>query len=67
MSGPSIKYGFTNIDKNVDYSEEESELEGFEKSCPGNCCDHDCECDDCARCSRNGQDKEDAYSDAAAA
>ncbi len=69
MSEPSNTYGFTYFDKLLEYGEdeEESEITGFEKSCSGNCCDHDCECDDCARCSRNSQDREDSYSDADAA
>lgn len=68
MSDPHNPYGFKYFDKPADHVDEEEELEDFmEKSCPGNCCDHDCECDDCARCSQNSQDKEERYFDAAAA
>ena len=69
MSDPHNTYGLQYFDKLADYGEddeEELELDGFDKSCPGNCCDHDCECDDCVRCSRNSQMKEDS-TDAVAA
>ncbi len=71
MSDSHNPYGFKYFDRPGDYreeDEEEAELDDFvDKSCPGNCCDHDCECDDCARCSRNSLDKEESYFDAAAA
>ena len=48
-------YGFQYFDKSLDINEEEEEEEEFDmKSCASNCCDDDCECDDCARCSKTG-------------
>jgi len=71
MSDSQNPYGFKYFDRPTDFieeGEEESRLEEYEeKSCPGNCCDHDCECDDCIRCSQNSLDKEETYYEAAAA
>ena len=55
------KYGFQYFDKPSDLAEEDDE-EGEEEdagafdlhSCSPNCCDRDCDCDDCARCSNPG-------------
>ena len=68
MSDTQNPYGFKYFDKPPDYEEEEEDFEEYgSKSCSGNCCDHDCECDDCARCSQNSQDKEETFYEAAAA
>ncbi len=61
MSEPSFKP----FDKLTEYEEEE--LDEFEERyCSGNCCDHDCECDDCARCSLNRFGEQDSDYAAAA-
>jgi hypothetical protein len=70
MSEQRNPYGLKYFDRPGSYKEDEEETghEDFvDKSCPGNCCDSDCECDDCARCSQNSLDKEESYLDAAAA
>ncbi len=71
MSESQNPYGFKYFDKTTDYKEEddeEIELEDYEeKSCPGNCCDRDCECDDCTRCSQNDSTDSESYYRAAAA
>lgn len=68
-SGPKDTYGFRFFDKPVDYEEEEDDdsEEYEEKSCGANCCDKDCECDDCLRCSDTGLRDIDSYADDAAA
>ena len=55
------RYGFHYFDKPNQGTEEteDEEDEGHEdefdlQSCAGDCCDLDCECDDCMRCSNNG-------------
>jgi len=52
------KYGFQHFDKPSNPTEEEDEEEDVDvfelHSCPTNCCDKDCECDDCLRCSNSG-------------
>jgi hypothetical protein len=52
------KHGFQYFDKPSDPTEEEEDEEeddAFElHSCSPNCCDRDCECDDCVRCSKAG-------------
>ena len=70
MSDSHNPYGFKYFDRPGDYRDEDEEAEPddlVDKSCPGNCCDHDCECDDCARCSQNSLDNEESYFEAAAA
>ncbi|MGI0091823.1 MAG: hypothetical protein ACREBS_08945 [Nitrososphaerales archaeon] len=74
ITDPQNPYGLKYFDKPAHYNEEEEkegeddELEEYDvKSCPSNCCDHDCECDDCIRCSNNGLAGEAPYSDAVAA
>jgi hypothetical protein len=65
MSGPQNPYGFKYFDRMNEYEDEEESDEDYEaKSCPGNCCDQDCECDDCERCSLHGNEEE-SYSGAA--
>jgi hypothetical protein len=60
-------YGFRFFDKPTDYGEDEEEREGFdEKSCSPSCCDPDCECDDCMRCSE-AVEPDSFYGQAAAA
>jgi len=68
-SGMSLSnpYGFKFFDRPTDYEEETDEDEYGENSCPGGCCDHDCECDDCLRCSNNGLIEPDSYADETAA
>lgn len=45
-------YGLRYFDKpEEEYEDDELIVDYEEKSCPGNCCDRDCECDDCERCS----------------
>jgi len=56
------KYGFQYFDK-PDLAEEEDEGEeetdAFDlHSCSPSCCDRDCECDDCVRCSNSGEEGE---------
>lgn len=53
MTEPPNLYGFKYFDRPTDY-EEEGEEEYESPTCPDNCCDSDCECDDCDRCSMNG-------------
>ena len=53
------RYGFQHFDKSSDLTKEEDENleddDAFElHSCPPNCCDGDCDCDDCVRCSNAG-------------
>jgi len=52
------KYGFRYFDKPPRPDEDEEELEEADEfdlhSCSKNCCDNDCECDDCVRCSTMG-------------
>ena len=69
MSDPQNPYGFRYFDRPTDYrDDEEGELEDYEeKSCPSNCCDVDCECDDCIRCAKSGVAREESYSDSAVA
>jgi hypothetical protein len=67
MSDSHNPYGFRYFDKPADLEEEDDIEEYADRSCPGNCCDRDCECDDCARCSQNNLDKHESYYDAAAA
>jgi len=54
------KYGLHYFDKNsegkdeYDAEEEEDDPDAFDlPSCPPSCCDTDCECDDCVRCSNS--------------
>ena len=60
------KYGFHYFDRPEEDGEEEDDGDlggdGFEaRSCPANCCDKDCECDDCLRCSEAAfSDEEDS-------
>ena len=51
LSNSQSPYGLKHFDKPDEYEEDEFLGEYEEKSCPGNCCDRDCECDDCERCS----------------
>lgn len=64
------KYGFHYFDKpseglkGADEDEDDEEEDEFEmRSCTNDCCDEDCECDDCLRCSANsvGMDDEGEY------
>ena len=52
------KYGSQHFDKPSNPTEEEEEGEDVDMfelhSCSTNCCDKDCECDDCLRCSNSG-------------
>jgi hypothetical protein len=68
-SGMSLAnpYGFKFFDRPTDYEAETEDDEYGENSCPGGCCDHDCECDDCIRCSNNGLIEPDSYADEPAA
>ena len=68
-STPGETYGFRYFDKPIDYDEEDEEEDEYEeKSCGAACCDRDCECDDCLRCSDTGLREIDSYAhDAAAA
>jgi hypothetical protein len=69
------KYGLHYFDKpgqGLDEQEEEDDLQGDEfdlQACERDCCDIDCECDDCQRCSTNGlrTDDDPTYYGAAAA
>ena len=54
MTEPQNQYGFRYYDRPPDYKEDEDYDEYEAPSCPSNCCDGDCECDDCERCSMNG-------------
>jgi hypothetical protein len=62
------KYGFHYFDKpsrDLTGEDDDDEDDEFDvKSCAGDCCDEDCECDDCLRCSANSVrgDEEDDYS-----
>lgn len=58
-------YEFKIPDRQPDYiqAEDDDEDEYGENSCPSGCCDHDCECDDCLRCSNNGVIDTDSYVD----
>jgi hypothetical protein len=61
------KYGFHYFDKPSDPAEEEAEGEEEEDafelhSCSPSCCDRDCECDDCVRCSNAGLGAEEGES-----
>jgi hypothetical protein len=70
ISSTHSPYGFNFLDRPFDYAhedEEDEEDEYGENSCPSGCCDHDCECDDCLRCSNNGLMEPDGYSDDIAA
>ena len=60
-------YGFKFFDRPADYEEEGDEDEYGENSCSGGCCDHDCKCDDCLRCSNDGLMEPDSYADEPAA
>ncbi len=59
------KYGFHYFDKPArdiggqDEDDDEEDDEFDVKSCAGDCCDEDCECDDCLRCSANSVQRED--------
>ena len=65
---PSGTYGLRYFDKPVDYDEEEDEGEEYEeRSCGASCCDKDCECDDCLRCSDTGLKDIDSYPENAVA
>lgn len=59
------KYGFQYFDKPLTDQEEdleEDDDEGYEMhACPPDCCDKDCECDDCARCSEADLTESDSY------
>ena len=66
MTEPQNLYGFKYFDKLNDYNEEDDEEEDESASCPTNCCDHDCECDDCERCSMNGTTEPESLYEAAA-
>ena len=54
-------YGLRYFDKPT-LSEEEADEEMDEEfelaSCAIDCCDDDCECDDCLRCSKNGSEED---------
>jgi len=64
MSVTQNPYGFKFFDRPTDYGEEEDDEDEYgESSCPSGCCDHDCECDDCLRCSNNGLVEPDSYAD----
>jgi hypothetical protein len=60
MTEPQNQYGFKYFDKSPDYNEDEDYEEYEFPSCPSNCCDGDCECDDCERCSMNGTTEPDS-------
>jgi hypothetical protein len=61
-------YGFHFFDKPPNTKDEERDEDEYgENSCPAGCCDHDCECDDCLRCSDNGMIDMDSFEDDAAA
>ena len=60
------KFGSERIDRNIleEEEEESQDPEGEEsfpggRSCSADCCDRDCECDDCLRCSEAGVNEED--------
>ena len=58
------KYGLRYFDKTPTESEDEyedDEDEYEERSCSANCCDIDCECDDCQRCSDMGLKDAESY------
>ncbi len=66
-SEPENKYGFHYFDRPVSFDseddEEMSEDDAFDqRSCSPSCCDRDCDCDDCVRCSNTGLFGEDADS-----
>jgi hypothetical protein len=64
LSTTQNPYGFNFFDRPFNYGqEEEDEDEYGENSCPTGCCDHDCECDDCVRCSNNSLLEPDSYAD----
>jgi hypothetical protein len=63
MSTVQNPYGFNFLPPFGYNQEEEDEDEYGENSCPNGCCDHDCECDDCLRCSNNGLVEPDSYAD----
>jgi hypothetical protein len=70
MADEENRYGFQYFDKPVrgpigqDEDDDEQDEEFDVKSCAGDCCDEDCECDDCLRCSANSlrRDEEPDYS-----
>ena len=65
---PRETYGFRYFDKPVDYDDEDDDREEYEeKSCGATCCDNDCECDDCLRCSDTGLLDVDSYTHEAVA
>jgi hypothetical protein len=60
-------YGFRFFDKPVDYRDDDADREEYDgKSCSPSCCDLDCECDDCTRCSE-AFEPDSYFSEAAAA
>ena len=69
MSDFGSQFGFRYFDKSLDYSGEEDDddedngqFDEFDpKACASNCCDEDCECDDCVRCSKNGLNNNNNY------
>jgi hypothetical protein len=65
MSTTRSPYGFNFFDRPTDFLEEEEDEDEYgENSCPSGCCDHDCECDDCLRCSHGESPVEpDSHSD----
>ena len=65
MSSVQNPYGFKFFDRPTDYSNDDEDND--DDSCPAGCCDRDCECDDCLRCSNNGLLEPDSYSDEPAA
>lgn len=66
MSSPQDTYGFRYFDRRVDFKDDDQE-EYESASCPANCCDNECECDDCERCSINGTVEPEALFEGAAA
>jgi hypothetical protein len=63
MSSTQNPYGFKFFDRPPLDVVEDDEDEYGESSCPTGCCDHDCECDDCIRCTANGLVEPDSYAD----
>ena len=66
------KYGLRYFDKTPAGAEDESvdaevDEEYDQKSCASDCCDKDCECDDCLRCSDTDLKDTDIYEVSAAA
>jgi hypothetical protein len=63
------KFGFQYFDRPLEPDEDEEDDEFELRSCAADCCDDDCECDDCTRCSELGledpESRDDVYAAAA--